>query len=114
MTNAQTQGPTVDPNSAPLGLFKEQLENESAKLASQHGLIERGHYLVWWYFMKLRRYSIPKIEEIVCDGGGDLGIDALDIDDDNHVHFYQFKNPVTISKPTFEGGDIDKVIAGLS
>jgi hypothetical protein len=114
LTTPEFQTAIVDPESAPLRLFKEQLENESKKLADAHGLVERGHNLIWWYFTALRRYGAEKIEEIFSDGGGDLGIDALDIDDDDHVHFYQFKNPVALEKQTFEGGDIDKVLAGLN
>jgi hypothetical protein len=103
-----------DSESAPLRLFKEQLENESRKLAQQHALTERGHHLIWWYFTALKRYTPEKIGEIFCDGGGDLGIDALDIDSDDHVHFYQFKNPEALEKKTFGGGDIDRVLAGLN
>lgn len=100
--------------SAPLHLFKEQLENESRKLAEQLGLTKRGDSLIWWYFRSLKRYDQDKINEIICDGGGDLGIDAIDIDSNDHVHFYQFKNPELLEKPTFDSGDIDRVLAGLS
>ncbi|MCC6859195.1 MAG: AIPR family protein [Bryobacterales bacterium] len=103
----------MDAQSAPLKLFKEQLENESRKFAEHQALTERGHWLIWWYFSMLKRYSQERINEIVCDGGGDLGIDALDIDSDDHVHFYQFKNPEALEKSTFESGDIDRVLAGL-
>ena len=41
------------------------------------------------------------------------GIDALDIDSDDHVQLYQFKNPEALEKPTFESGDIDRVLAHL-
>ena len=74
-------------------LFKEQLENESQSLARTHGLTKRGDFLIWWYFLKLRSLSSADVDQIVCDGGSDLGIDAVQIDDDNYVHFYQFKNP---------------------
>lgn len=47
----------------------------------------------------------------ICDGGGDLGIDAIEIVDDKVV-FYQFKNPVSVEK-SLEAGEIDKLISGL-
>jgi len=97
----------------PLHLFKEQLNNEGDKLARDQDLEEIGHRLIWWYFKNIKNYSIDKINEIFCDGYGDLGIDAIDIDSDKCVHFYQFKNPESIDKP-FEGGNIDKVITGLN
>ena len=36
-------------------------------------------------------------KEQICDGGGDLGIDAIEIDDEQVV-FYQFKNPLRQKK----------------
>jgi hypothetical protein len=52
------------------------------------------------------------IEEAVCDDGNDLGLDAIYIDEDNVVHFYQFKNPENMDK-AFPEGDVDKVLSGL-
>jgi hypothetical protein len=97
----------------PLHLFKEQLVNEGEKLANDHDLDEIGYRLIWWYFKNIKNYSVDKINEIFCDGYGDLGIDAIDIDSDKSVHFYQFKNPESIDKP-FQGSDIDKIITGLN
>lgn len=94
-------------------LFKEQLENEGKKLESHHDLKKRGELLTWWYFKAIKLYKEDKIDEIICDGGGDLGIDAIDIDDDDYVHFYQFKNPVSIDDG-IDGGDIDKFLEGLN
>ncbi len=96
-----------------LGLFKEQLENESRSLAAQHDLSKRGDYLIWWYFLRLTGLDTTQIEEIVCDGAADLGIDAIWIDGDDIVHFYTFKNPEAI-EAAFPGGDIDKTLAGLN
>lgn len=96
-----------------LGLFKEQLENESAVLASSHGLQKRGDYLIWWCFTRLIGLRPTEIEEVVCDGAADLGIDAMWIDDDNYVHFHSFKNPESIDS-SFAGGDVDKTLAGLT
>lgn len=50
-------------------------------------------------------------KEQICDGGGDLGIDAIEIDDEEVV-FYQFKNPRSVDKG-IAAGDIDKMISGL-
>lgn len=95
-----------------LALFKEQLEAECATLATKHGLKERGHYLIYWYFIQLKDFTDTEVEEIICDGGGDLGIDAIWIDEADLVHFYQFKNPVEATK-VIPAGDVDKTISGL-
>jgi hypothetical protein len=54
------------------------------------------------------------IENAICDGAGDLAIDAIFIDENSsRVHFFQFKNP---KKPTsgFSTGEVDRVISGLT
>jgi len=100
-------------NDSPLiTLFKEQLENESLSIAQSLGLSKRGDYLIWWYFRKLFGLSDTEISEIVCDGGNDLGIDAVYIDPDNYVHFFQFKNPESADN-IMAAGDIDKMLSGL-
>lgn len=96
-----------------ISLFKEQLENESKAIAGTRGLEKRGDYLVWWYFLKLPGLSPEAIEEVVCDGFNDQGIDAVWIDDTNTVHFYNFKNPVNIADG-FPGVEVDKILAGLN
>lgn len=96
-----------------LSLFKGQLENEARAIALQNGLSDRGQSLIWWYFTKLHGMQPAKINEIVCDGSGDIGLDAIFIDDDEYVHFYQFKNPED-PKAGFPGGDVDKILAGLN
>jgi hypothetical protein len=93
-------------------LFKEQLENESRTIAEQQELIKRGDYLIWWYFQKLVGLDPTIIEEILCDGSADLGIDAIRIDDDEVVHFYTFANPQNMDA-MLAGGDIDKTLSGL-
>jgi hypothetical protein len=95
-----------------ISLFKEQLENESTAIASRVGLTKRGDYLIWWYFQKLVGLSEAEIGEIVCDGPNDLGIDAVHIDLENYVHFYQFKNPQS-PESVMEAGDLDKMLSGL-
>jgi hypothetical protein len=95
-----------------VSLFKEQLENESAALEGQYGLHRRGDLLIWWYFLRIDELEDTTIEEICCDGGNDLGIDAVWIDDENLVHFYQFKNPAD-QEAGFPDGEIDKVLSGL-
>jgi hypothetical protein len=94
-------------------LFKEQLENESSSLAKDYSLEKRGDHLIWWYFTRLTGLKAADIEEIVCDGSADLGIDALWIDEDSMVHFYTFKNPQRIDV-TFPAGDVDKTLMGLN
>jgi hypothetical protein len=93
-------------------LFKEQLEAECAQISKTHALTDRGHWLIYWYFKRLHNFTNAEIDEVFCDGGGDLGIDAIWIDDNEFVHFYQFKNPIDASKG-IPGGDVDKVISGL-
>jgi len=101
------------PNGSPLlPLFKEQLENESNAIAKERGLLKRGDYLIWWYFRRLWDLEDARIEESLCDGPNDLGIDALLIDEDDVVHFFQFKNPESIDSG-FPAGEADKVMAGL-
>lgn len=103
--------PTAPPSPL-LSLFKEQLESECAEFAKKFGLPDRGHWLIYWYFIRLHDFNQSGVEEIFCDGGGDLGIDAIWIDDEQLVHFYQFKNPED-PKKGMPGGDVDKVLAGL-
>ncbi len=95
-----------------VALFKEQLENESSAIANSLGLSKRGDFLIWWYFQKLVGLSETEIGEVVCDGSGDLGIDAIIIDPENYVHFYQFKNPESAEK-IMDAGEIDKMLSGL-
>src|SRR5262245_39333256 len=102
----------MNSNETLIALFKEQLENESSSLATQHSLTKRGDHLIWWYFLKMVGLNPVEIEGIVCDGGGDLGIDAIWIDQDDYVHIYQFKNPQEITS-TYSAGEIDKVLSGL-
>src|SRR5215471_16228582 len=95
-----------------LPLFKEQLEAECSSLAKKFELEKRGDFLIYWYFMRLQDFTDTEVEEIVCDGGGDLGIDAIWIDDETLVHFYSFKNPEDPSKG-FPASEVDKTISGL-
>ena len=95
-----------------LPLFKSQLDAECNTIASENELTDRGHWLIYWYFIRLHGFSEADVEEVFCDGGGDLGIDAIWIDDEDYVHFYQFKNPVNQDKG-IPAGEIDKMLAGL-
>jgi len=94
-------------------LFKEQLENESRGIAQDRGLTKRGDFLSWWYFRRLVGLEDTEVAEILCDGYNDLGIDAIRIDEEQFVHFYQFKNPESVGAG-FPAGDVDKVISGLT
>lgn len=95
-----------------LSLFKEQLVAECSDLVSRQGLKNQGQGLIWWYFIRLHNLCEVDIEGIACDGGMDLGIDAIWIDDEDVVHFYQFKNPVSIDKG-WGAGEVDQFLAGL-
>jgi hypothetical protein len=95
-----------------LSLFKEQLENESGSIAKDRNLDKRGDFLIWWYFLKLWKLPTSDVEEALCDDGNDLGLDAVYIDEDNVVHFFQFKNPQNKEKALPEG-EVDSVISGL-
>src|SRR5436309_5642588 len=96
-----------------LQLFKEQLENESKTIAESLGLVKRGDFLMWWYLQKLVGLTSGEIDEVVCDGFNDLGIDAIRIDDFNLVHYYTFKNPNNILD-AFPGKAVDSMLTGLS
>lgn len=95
-----------------LTLFKEQLRHEIDRLVSTHSLDNDGQGLIWWYFMKLHGMTKSEVEEVFCDGRGDLGIDAIYIDTSPRVHFYQFKNPQSMNAG-FPTEDVDKVLEGL-
>jgi hypothetical protein len=95
-----------------LPLFKSQLDAECHKIATASGLADRGHWLIYWYFTRLYDFTEADVAEVMCDGGGDLGIDAIWIDDEDFVHFYQFKNPESQTKEV-SAGEIDKMISGL-
>lgn len=97
---------------AMVSLFKEQLEHECPDLATKHGLTSRTESLAWWYFSRLHGLKDAEIKELICDGGGDLAVDAIWIDQNQIVRFYQFKNPFDPAK-NVEGGEVDKVLAGL-
>jgi AIPR protein len=96
-----------------VSLFKTQLENESAALAVARGLTKRGDQLVWWYFTKLFDLAPGDVESIICDGFNDLGIDAIWIDDESLVHFYNFKNPFD-QVDAFPSVEVDKLLGGLN
>jgi hypothetical protein len=95
-----------------LPLFKEQLEAECAALAKKYGLEKRGDFLIYWYFARLYDFTESDVQGVFCDGGSDLGIDAIWIDDEDLVHFYSFKNPEDPAKVT-PAGEVDKTISGL-
>jgi len=95
-----------------LSLFKEQLVAECDALVTRRGLKNEGQGLIWWYFTRLHNLSEVDVEEIVCDGGMDLGIDAIWIDDDELVHFYRFKDPRSIDKG-IKAAEVDRFLAGL-
>lgn len=95
-----------------LALFKEQLEAECRQIGEDFDISDTGKQLIWWYFTRLHGFSPTEVEAVACDGGGDLGVDAIWIDGDLIVRFYQFKN---LEDPSREvrAGEIDKLISGL-
>lgn len=94
-----------------LSLFKEQLNNQVSNIVKSQSFDTQGYGFAYWYLCNIGGMTDIAAKEQICDGGGDLGIDAIEIVDEQVV-FYQFKNPVSISK-SVETGDIDKMISGL-
>ena len=94
-----------------LNLFKEQLNNQITSIVNQQGFDNEGYGFAYWYFRNIRRMTDIESKEQICDGGGDLGIDAIEIEDEV-VHFYQFKNPTSVDK-TVGASEVDKMLTGL-
>lgn len=94
-----------------LNLFKEQLGNQIAAIVSEQGFENAGYGFAYWFFRHIGGMTDIEAKEQISDGGGDLGIDAIEIHDDI-VIFYQFKNPVAVDK-ALATGDIDKMLSGL-
>lgn len=94
-----------------LALFKEQLGNQISSIVKEQAFDNNGYGFAYWYFRNVGRMTDIEAKDQICDGGGDLGIDAIEIDD-TQVIFYQFKNPISIDKAV-AAGDIDKLISGL-
>ncbi len=97
--------------SAMLGLFKEQLGNQISTIVRSEAFDGEGYGFAYWYFKNIRGMTDIEAKDQICDGGGDLGIDAIEITEE-YVTFYQFKNPKSIDK-TVAAGDVDKLISGL-
>ncbi len=94
-----------------LSLFKEQLSNQIKSITEEQSFNNEGYGFAYWYFINIRGMTDIEAKEQICDGGGDLGIDAIEIQDEKVV-FYQFKNPEAIDKAVISG-DIDRMISGL-
>ncbi|MEZ5856938.1 MAG: hypothetical protein R3D67_20185 [Hyphomicrobiaceae bacterium] len=94
-----------------LGLFKEQLGNQIGTIVKEQSFENAGYGFAYWYFRHIGRMTDIESKEQICDGGGDLGIDAIEISE-AQVIFYQFKNPATIDKG-LSAGDVDKMLSGL-
>ena len=92
-----------------LNLFKEQLGNQIARIVEDNSFENSGYGFAYWYFRKIGGMTDIEAKEQICDGGGDLGIDAIVIDEE-YVVFYQFKNPIGLDK-AFATGDVDKMIS---
>jgi hypothetical protein len=94
-----------------LSLFKEQLNNQIKAIVKDQGFNNEGYGFAYWYFRNIRQMGDIEAKEQICDGGGDLGIDAIEIQDEQVV-FYQFKNPESIEK-SIGTGEVDKLLSGL-
>lgn len=94
-----------------LHLFKGQLDNQINNIVKENSFLTQGYGFAYWYLRNVCGLTDIEAKENICDGGGDLGIDAVVIENDIVV-FYQFKNPKTIEK-SLETGEIDKLISGL-
>jgi len=94
-----------------LKLFKEQLTNEIKSIVAQQGFGTEGYGFAYWFFKHVKSMTDIESAEQICDGGSDLGIDAIEIHDEEVV-FYQFKNPSALDK-VVGAGEIDKLISGL-
>lgn len=94
-----------------LSLFKEQLGNQISAIVKDQDFDNDGYGFGYWYFRNIRGMTDIEAKEQICDGGGDLGIDAIEVTEDQ-VIFYQFKNPNRVEK-SIAAGDIDKMISGL-
>lgn len=94
-----------------LNLFKEQLNNQITAIVNDQDFQNSGYGFAYWFFRHIGNMTDIEAKEQICDGGGDLGIDAIEIDDEEVV-FYQFKNPESVEK-SIAAGDIDKMISGL-
>ncbi len=99
-------------NKVLINLFNEQLKNEITNIVRDKNIDNSGQGLIWWYFKKILTLSDDDIEDAICDGGGDLGIDAVIRDKNDIVHFYQFKSVGNLEKG-YPSGDVDKTIGGL-
>lgn len=98
-------------NQSLLDLFKEQLKNQIPVIKSSLSLDTEGEAFAYWYFKHVLDSTDQEAKDMICEGGGDLGIDAVTVSEEEVV-FYQFKNPVSLSKG-IESGDVDKLISGL-
>lgn len=94
-----------------LKLFKEQLNNQIRFTVDKEGFSNDGYGFAYWFFRNINGMTDIEAKDQICDGGGDLGIDAIEILDER-VLFYQFKNPESITK-SIATGDIDKLVSGL-
>lgn len=112
-SNSNFKGTRIMGDDVPeiLSLFKEQLGNQISAIVEQQGFDNDGYGFAYWYFQNIGDMTDIEAKEQICDGGGDLGIDAIEIDEEQVV-FYQFKNPKLVEK-TIPSGDIDKMISGL-
>ena len=95
-----------------LKLFKEQLGNQIPAIRKSLGLDTDGEAFGYWFFKNILVETDQSSKDQICEGGGDLGIDAITVSEDEVV-FYQFKNPQDSVKG-IETGEVDKMLSGLA
>lgn len=80
-----------------LSLFKEQLNNQVTSIVNEQSFDTQGYGFAYWYLRNIGGMTDIEAKEQICDGGGDLGIDAIEIFDEQVVFFSlrtqcQFRN----------------------
>lgn len=71
--------------------------------------------LLAWFLQNVWRVEPEEVDDAICDGGGDKGIDALLVDDDlNEVTIVQGKYRVDPEKTTQGDGDLKSLVGAAA
>jgi len=84
---------------------------------SQHKLGARtdSAAMLAWFLQNIWRIEPEEVDDAICDGGGDKGIDALLVDDDlNEVTIFQGKHRADPKKTTQGDGDLKSLVGAAS
>ena len=79
-------------------ILKENINDFIDLYISQNSAITTGYAFGVWYFKILKGFDTNLILETLTDSRGDRNIDAIYLDHQGLIHFYQFKNPKDITK----------------